>query len=123
VPRSPAELAGHDCLSYSYVSSPDEWHLAGAGGEHVMKVSGPIITSHRHVLRSAALRALGVAYGPIDFFRDDIAAGRLVQVLPDYELPRATIYAVYPAARQLSAKVKAFNDFMARYFPASPIFR
>jgi DNA-binding transcriptional LysR family regulator len=33
VPRSPAELAGHDCLSYSYVSSPDEWHLAGAGGE------------------------------------------------------------------------------------------
>ena len=123
VPRSPAELAGHDCLSYSYVSSPDEWHLAGADGEHVMKVSGPIVTSHRHVLRSAALRALGIAYGPIDFFRDDIAAGRLVQVLPDYELPRATIYAVYPAARQLSAKVKAFNDFMARYFAASPIFR
>ena len=57
VPRSPAELAGHDCLSYSYVSPPDEWHLAGADGEHVVKVSGPIVTSHRHVLRSAALRA------------------------------------------------------------------
>ena len=122
-PQTPADLGGHDCLSYSYVSSPTEWHLAGADGEHMVKVNGPIVTSHRHVLRSAALRGLGIAYGPIDFFRDDIAAGRLVQVLPDYELPRATIYAVYPATRRLSAKVKAFNDFMARYFAASPIFR
>jgi DNA-binding transcriptional LysR family regulator len=122
-PDTPADLAGHDCLSYSYVSSPNEWYLAGADGEHMVKVHGPIVTSHRHVLRSAALRGLGIAYGPIDFFRDDIAAGRLVQVLPDYELPRATIYAVYPATRRLSAKVKAFNDFMARTFAASPIFR
>jgi DNA-binding transcriptional LysR family regulator len=44
-------------------------------------------------------------------------------VLPDYKLPEATIYAVYPVSRQLSAKLKAFNDFMARYFAASPIFR
>ena len=44
-------------------------------------------------------------------------------MLPSYELPEATIYAVYPVSRQLSAKLKAFNDFMARYFAASPIFR
>jgi len=38
-------------------------------------------------------------------------------------LPDATIYAVYPASRALSAKLKVFNDFMARFFAASPIFR
>jgi len=122
-PRSPEELAGHDCLSYSYVAVPNEWHLSGADGEHVVKVNGPIVTSHRHVLRAAALRGLGIAYGPIDFFRDDLDAGRLVRVLPEHRLPEATIYAVYPASRQLSAKVKVFNDFMARAFAASPIFR
>ena len=90
-PDTPDDLAAHDCLSYSYLSAPNEWHLAGADGEHMVKVKGPIVTSHRHVLRSAAL--LGIAYGPADFFRDDIADARLVQVLPDYELPRATIYA------------------------------
>jgi DNA-binding transcriptional LysR family regulator len=105
------------------VSVPDEWHLTGADGEHVVKVSGPIITSHRHVLRAAAVRGLGIAYGPIDFFRDDIEAGRLVRVLAEHRLPEATIYAVYPSSRQLSAKVKVFNDFMASYFAASPIFR
>jgi DNA-binding transcriptional LysR family regulator len=122
-PQSPEDLAAHDCLSYSYVSVPDEWHLTGADGERVVKVNGPIVTSHRHVLRAAALRGLGIAYGPIDFFRDDLDAGRLVRVLPEHRLPEATIYAVYPVSKQLSAKVKAFNDFMAHTFAASPIFR
>jgi DNA-binding transcriptional LysR family regulator len=122
-PQTPEDLAGHDCLSYSYVSVPEEWHLTGAGGERVVRVSGPIVTSHRHVLRTAAVRGLGIAYGPADFFRDDLTAAKLVPVLADYKLPEATIYAVYPVSRQLSAKLKAFNDFMARYFAASPIFR
>ncbi len=123
MPRTPEDLAAHDCLSYGYVAVPDEWHLTGADGERVVKVSGPIITSHRHVMRAAVIRGLGIAYGPVDFFRDELEAGNLLPVLPDYKLPEATIYAVYPVSRQLSAKLKAFNDFMARYFAASPIFR
>ncbi len=122
-PQIPEDLAGHDCLSYSYVAVPDEWHLAGADGARIVKVSGPIVTSHRHVLRTAAVRGLGIAYGPTDFFREDLAAERLVKVLGDYQLPEATIYAVYPVSRQLSAKVKVFNDFMARAFASSTIFR
>ena len=122
-PQIPEDLAGHDCLSYSYIAVPDEWHLIGAGGERVVKVNGPIVTSHRHVLRTAAVRGLGIAYGPIDFFREDLGAGRLVRVLGDYQLPEATIYAVYPVSRRLSAKVKVFNDFMTRFFAASQIFR
>ena len=122
-PLTPEDLSSHDCLSYSYVSASEQWHLTGAGGEHVVKVGGPLVTSHRHVMRAAALRGLGIAYGPADFFRDDVKAGRLAPVLPEYKLPEATIYAVYPASRGLSAKLKVFNDFMARFFAASPIFR
>jgi DNA-binding transcriptional LysR family regulator len=122
-PQTPEDLVRHDCLSYSYIAEPDEWHLTGADGEQVVKVSGPIVTSHSEVLRTAALRGLGIAYGPINFFRSEIDGGRLTPVLPDYRLPGATIYAVYPASRQLSAKVKVFNDFMTRFFAASAIFR
>jgi DNA-binding transcriptional LysR family regulator len=75
------------------------------------------------VLRTAAVRGLGIAYGPIDFFRDDLDAGRLSPVLPDFRLPEATIYAVYPVSRRLSAKVKVFNDFMTHHFATSQIFR
>src|ERR1700720_896606 len=95
----------------------------GSDGERVVKVSGPIVTSQRQVLNTAAVRGLGIAYGPVIFFRADIDAGRLQRVLPDYQLPEATIYAVYPASQQLSAKIKVFNDFMAQHFAASTIFR
>ncbi len=121
VPKRPEDLSSHDCLSYSYLEQPDEWHLIGRDGERVVKVSGPIVTSHRQVLRTAAVRGLGIAYGPVIFFHEDMVAGRVVQVLPQFKLPEATIYAVYPAGRQLSAKVKAFNDFMARYFADNPL--
>jgi DNA-binding transcriptional LysR family regulator len=122
-PQIPEDLTQHDCLCYSYIAEPDEWHLIGGDGERVVKVSGPIVTSQRQVLNTAAVRGLGIAYGPVIFFRADIDAGRLQQVLPDYQLPEATIYAVYPASQQLSAKVKVFNDFMAQHFAASTIFR
>ena len=97
-PQRPEDLTQHDCLSYSYLEEPDEWHLIGTDGERVVKVTGPIVTSHRQVLKTAAVRGLGIAYGPAIFFRDDLDAGRVVQVLPKYKLPEATIYAVYPAA-------------------------
>jgi DNA-binding transcriptional LysR family regulator len=115
-PKKPEDLAQHACLTYSYLEPPDEWHLIGRDGERVVKISGPIVTSHREVLKTAAARGLGIAYGPVIFFRDDLDAGRVIEVLPQFKLPEATIYAVYPAGQQRSAKVLAFNDFMTRYF-------
>src|SRR6202035_3190761 len=100
-PRRPEDLAQHACLTYSYLDTPDEWHLIGNDGERVVKVSGPIVTSHREVLKTATVRVL--------------------ELLPKFKLPKATIYAVYPAGQQRSAKVLAFNDFMTRYFAAAGV--
>jgi DNA-binding transcriptional LysR family regulator len=120
-PQWPEDLAQHACLTYSYLEPPDEWHLIGHDGERVVKISGPIVTSHREVLKTAAVRGLGIAYGPVIFFREDLKAGRVVEVLPKFKLPEATIYAVYPAGQRRSAKVLAFNDFMTRYFGAAGV--
>jgi DNA-binding transcriptional LysR family regulator len=120
-PKKPEDLGQHACLTYSYLDPPDEWHLIGSDGERVVKISGPIVTSHREVLKTAAVRGLGIAYGPVIFFRQDLDAGRVVEVLPKFKLPEATIYAVYPAGQQRSAKVLAFNDFMTRYFAATGV--
>ncbi len=42
-----------------------------------------------------------------------LADGRLVVVLPDYETPSADIYAVYAQRHQMSARIRAFVDFLA----------
>jgi DNA-binding transcriptional LysR family regulator len=119
MPLQPEDLTHHDCLTYSYLEEPDEWRLIGTDGERVVKVTGPIVTSHREVLKTAAVRGLGIAYGPVVFFREDLEAGRVVRVLAQFRLPEVAIYAVYPASRHRSAKVAAFNDFMARYFASA----
>ena len=95
---------------------PDEWHLIGADGERVVKVSGPIVTSHRHGA-ARPRRCAGLA-SPMarSIFSATISMPAALPVLPNYQLPEATIYAVYPVSKQLSAKVKVFNDFITRYF-------
>jgi DNA-binding transcriptional LysR family regulator len=115
-PAHPRDLTSHECLSYSYIDEPRRWCLRGADGEHVVPVSGRILTSAGQLLRAAAVRHFGIAYGPTVFFRDDLDAGRLVHVLADYELPQVSIFSLYPASRYPSLKVAAFNDFMQRFF-------
>lgn len=115
-PRNPQDLSTHECLSYSYVDDPHLWRLKGRGKEHDVRVSGRIVTSAGQVLRTAAARGLGIACGPTIFFREEIDSGRVVQILPDYELPEATIYSFYPASRRANPKVMAFNAFMQKFF-------
>ena len=116
-PRHPQELSKHQCLSYSYVDDPRSWRLKEKKGkEHVVSVSGRIITSAGQVLSTAAAAGLGIAYGPTVFFQDDLARGKVVQVLPDYDLPQVSIYAIYPVSRHRSPKVTAFTGFMQTFF-------
>lgn len=55
-----------------------------------------------------------------DLVGADIAAGRLVVLLPDYTPIETDLSVVYPPGRQLSAKVRSFVDFLAARFAGEP---
>jgi DNA-binding transcriptional LysR family regulator len=116
VPEVFEDLARHDCISYSYLEKPTEWHLIGPEGERVIKVSGPLITGHGQILRTAALSGLGITYAPRVFVNDALNTGNLLMVLPQYSVPEVNIYSIFPATRRASAKVRAFNEFMEQFF-------
>ena len=65
-----------------------------------------------------ARHSCGVALLPDWQVRDELAAGRLARLLPDYRFPRQGVYAVYPDTRHLPEKVRAFIDFFADYLAA-----
>jgi len=115
VPHVPQDLAAHDCLSYSYVDEPQSWHLKKAKREYEVAVSGRIITSSGIVLNAAATAGFGIAYGPENFFRSALSAGRLKKVLPAYELPQFAVWSTFPMGKNPSAKVSAFNTFMTKF--------
>lgn len=114
VPQTPADLRHHDCLSYSLDRTPKEWRFRSARGRWIaVHVNGPIRCNNDIALKQAMLGGLGLRQIPRFIVEPEIASGKLVEVLADYESPPLSVYAVYASRRHLSPKVRAFVDFLA----------
>jgi DNA-binding transcriptional LysR family regulator len=120
-PHRPADLAQHNCLEFSYRQTGSEWHFTGPDGvEESVRVSGRLKVNIPQVLHMAALNGDGVEFDPTFIVGPDIAAGRLVELMPDYKPIETDLSVVYPPGRQLSAKVRSFVDFLATRFAGAP---
>lgn len=124
-PAVPADLARHRCLLYAQQAVQHEWHFTDrAGGRHAVRVAGASAgtfqVNNGDALRAVLLQGFGLALLPTFLAGEDIAAGRLVRLLPDHEDVFGTIAALYPHSRHLSPKVRAFVDFLAERFGPQP---
>jgi len=117
--REPADLAQHECLSYTNAGLPNVWHFASRDGRE-SSVTVRVAPRHRanngQVLASLAVQGLGIVYEPDFIVAQEIRAGQLVQLLPGHRPPRSPIAAVYPSRRHLSAKVRSFVEFLAERY-------
>jgi len=119
-PGVPADLARHNCFDYSYLTTRNEWRFRGPEGPVAVRVSGTLHSNNGDVLRAAAVAGLGVVLMPVFMAHDDLVAGRLEPVLREFEEPPPGIHAVYPHNRHLSAKVRAFVDYLVDAFDPVP---
>ncbi|QQX87110.1 LysR family transcriptional regulator [Cupriavidus necator] len=121
-PRTPQDLARHDCLVLvGSQGRQDVWRLGdGAGGEIAVRVRGRIEANTGELLSDAALAGFGIALHSTWHVSADLRAGRLVQVLPDYPLADTGIYAVMPQRRLVPPRVRAFVDFLVGRFGDNP---
>ncbi len=116
-PAAPADLARHACLTYEYPVPRNLWRFRDrARAVHSVRVAGPVHANNGDLLVAAAVEGIGIAMEPDFIVAPDLAAGRLVRVLPDYAPAPTSLYAVYPSRRHLSAKVRAFVDFLGERF-------
>lgn len=122
VPKSPDDLAAHDCLPLSREGSRAVWRLRDPGGKEVsVRVRGPLESNLGEVLRDAALAGVGIALHSTWHVCEDLRAGRLQQVLPRYSPPESGIYAVMPQRRLVLPRARAFADFLAERFGDPPV--
>ncbi len=119
-PSSPSDLAAHNCFGYSYLATGNEWRFRGPGGPVSVRVEGTLTTNNGDISREAAVSGLGVALMPVFMICDDLRAGRLEPVLEDFEPESQGVHAVYPHNRHLSAKVRAFVDYLVESFAPTP---
>lgn len=115
-PQKPADLAQHNCLTYAYATTGDEWKMSGPGGRHAVRVSGSLRATNGDMVKLAALGGVGIMRQPLFLIAPELRSGRLVEVLQEYASDDIGIYAVYPSRKHLSAKVRTFVDFLCAAF-------
>lgn len=120
-PQTPEELANHECILFTPFTNPNEWKLHGPSGNVVVQVSGQLSTNNGYALNNFAEQGLGITLGATLSLGPALLAGRLVRVLPEYELERTQIIATYPATAEPPLRVSTVIDFFAEEFGDPPI--
>lgn len=121
-PKVPNDLARHACIGIRQGEEAyGTWRLISGRGRHerveAVKTRGPLATNDGEIAVHWALDGHGIVMRAEWDIERHLKSGRLVPVLPQYRTPDADIYAVYPQRHQLSARVRAFVDFLALSFP------
>lgn len=115
------DLVHHACLVHH---NDPVWHFDPFGGQQHYKVHNPAFTSNTYlVLNKAVLEGLGVALLPLRPIFDDLRAGRLQVVLPQYPVPPRPLYLIYPPGLASVKKFRVFLDYMGAWFKRFPIDR
>jgi DNA-binding transcriptional LysR family regulator len=116
-PKTPEDLAAHACLTYEYSSLKNVWPFRDREGrDRSVKVAGPVHANYGRFLTALAAEGVAIALEPDFLVGPEVRAGRLVPILRWFEVPPGNIYVVYPSRRNLSAKVRAFADFLSARF-------
>lgn len=120
-PKTPDDLKQHDCITYSYLTRPDQWDFLDKEGKLIsVTVNNIIRVNNGEFMRDAASAGLGLIRQPTFIAFKDIAAGKLIPLLQDYKSTTVNAYAVYPPTRHLSQRVRQFIDFLAARYEGQP---
>ena len=120
-PSHPSELNRHACLGYAYLPSPYRWRFVHpSGAEEIVATSGPLRANNGEALQPTVLAGLGLAVQPEFLVYDDLAAGRLERVMPDWAPPLIALNIVTPPGGLRPARVALLMDHLARRLSDAP---
>lgn len=111
VPQAPADLGAFPFISLSVLAQPLLFNFEGPKKQkRSVRFKEAFSTNTAHACKAATLAGGGLAVLTDFSISEDVAAGRLVRVLPKWQLPRSDIHAVFPTTRYLPSKVRVFID-------------
>ncbi|MEM8796883.1 MAG: LysR substrate-binding domain-containing protein [Pseudomonadota bacterium] len=124
IPDNPQALTAHNCLTFDYETGSPVWTFKRGRETETIRVRGSLKATSSEVLREAALGGTGIILMPTWLVGPDVTAGRLVEVVTDWEANpvqgQGSISAVYLPNRRGAKKVRAFVEHLADAFGAPP---
>ncbi|MBU1375202.1 MAG: LysR family transcriptional regulator [Alphaproteobacteria bacterium] len=119
-PRVLEDVAGHDAILDTNARDATVWRFGRKGDAEEVKVHGRLRFNGAEACVEAAVRGFGIVRTPAFAAAADLRTGRLIPILCDFEPEEIHVHAVYPHARHLAAKVRAFVDFLAKRYAGEP---
>jgi DNA-binding transcriptional LysR family regulator len=112
-PKTPADLASHDCIFGPGNFGRDSWSFSRSGVETSVDVRGRIHTDSGPGVFASVMAGLGIAMASTVMSGAEVKAGLLVPLLRGYKLEPVEVHAVFPGGPRPSAKVRALVDYLA----------
>ncbi|WP_144138244.1 LysR family transcriptional regulator [Paraburkholderia sp. BCC1884] len=112
IPHLPADLSQHQAVVYTLRGGGESWAFSQKGNAVAVVVSGRVSVSAAEGMRAAVLADMGLAIASEWMFSSELANGTVQSVLTDWALPAIDLWAVFPAGRLVSAKARAFVEFV-----------
>jgi len=124
MPRHPNDLKQHNCLCFAFSDGDRTWRVEKDGENLSLKVKGSMVSNNSEMLRQTAINGGGLLMMPTWLVGEDLKAGRLIEILPDWSVGHGetdtSIHAVYLPNRKGSKKVSAFIDHLIGHFRSPP---
>ena len=111
-PRTPADLAGHDCLSHLAWRGGHGWQLAN--GEQV-DWDARLASNDGYALREAAVAGAGLILQPTALLAADIAAGRLKPLLREHVPEPRPMHLIYLPDRRPRPRLQCFVEYVLQH--------
>jgi DNA-binding transcriptional LysR family regulator len=121
-PATPDDLADHACLSYRSDARDESWELSRGPSRRVHKAVGSFSANNGDILAQLAINGEGIALLPRFIVDEDIAAGRLVEILSGWDAPQIWLTLYYPPYERLPLRVATFSDFFEKWVTDSSCF-
>jgi len=118
-PRTPDELAEHDCIifdpsfGYEGLLRPDVWQFVRGGAEVAITVRPRLVVSNLEAACDAARAGIGLTWTFSYLVKASLEEGTLATVLDAFQPATLPVNIVYTAGRFIPIKLRAFLDFAA----------
>lgn len=111
---TPKDLEKHACVIFSLLPNPTKWTFTQKKQQETVSVSAIIKTNNAGAVKALLLQGAGASVLSHFIVAEDLREGRLVELLPNYDLGSAGVYLVYQEKQYKQLKIQLFNDFIKK---------
>jgi DNA-binding transcriptional LysR family regulator len=117
-PLIPQDLFDHQIIRFTGYNRQHKWLFTKDGKQEALDIKGRVGLDNFDALREAVIHDVGITTGPQWMFKDELRDGRIIPLLPDYDMGKIALYAAYPSRRFVPLKVRMFIDYVRTEYRA-----